>query len=81
MALNEDHKQLLAALHYASQKTFEPTAGCPQGRSDWHGARRLLGWGLLEEHMSETYISRLGLPPVRAPPGHRPDPGAEPWLT
>lgn len=60
MALNENHKQMLAALAAATEHRFDPTPGCPQGRSDWHSARRLIGWGLLPEGTSEARIVKLG---------------------
>ena len=65
MALNDDHQLLLTALALAGEHPVPVTPLTPDGRSRWHSPSRLLGWGLLDESTSQTYIHKLGEQLVR----------------
>lgn len=65
--MNQDQENMVAAMHAASERDREPTAGCPSGRSTWHTAGRLMDeegfdpGGVTEVHRVADALVRKGL--------------------
>jgi hypothetical protein len=65
--MTQDHEDMIAAMAAASEREREPTAGCPDGRSKWHTAGRLMDeqdfdpGGVTELHRLAGHLVRKGL--------------------
>lgn len=65
--MTSEHENMVRALAAASEREREPTAGCPDGRSKWHTAGRLLDeedfdpGGVTEMHRVADHLVRKGL--------------------
>jgi hypothetical protein len=65
--MTQDHEDMIAALAAATGRDREPTAGCPDGRSRWHTAGRLMDeedfdpGGVSEVHRVADHLVRKGL--------------------
>jgi hypothetical protein len=58
MRLNADYEAVLGVLLASTEMPREVTPSCPEGRSRWHTARRLMTEGLAG--YTETDVDRIG---------------------
>jgi hypothetical protein len=69
--MTQDHENMIAALAAATERDREPTAGCPDGRSKWHTAGRLMDeegfdpGGVTAVHRLAGHLVRKGLAATR----------------